>query len=88
MGIPDPDWLAERISAQTLGEWEAFEQSFGPLLVHERVDLAGALIASVLSGKPVEDFIPRWGGSEEPTPDPLGFIEGLAQRLGKEVRKT
>lgn len=88
MGIPDPDWLAERISAATLGEWDAFERSFGPILLHERIDVAGALVAAVLSGKPIEDVMPRWDAAEEAPEAGVSFIEGLAAQLGKEVRRT
>lgn len=44
----------------------AFEQTFGPLTIHERVDHAGAVAAwasaSAMSENRMrlEDFIPRW----------------------------
>jgi hypothetical protein len=54
------------MSAREVVEWSVFEQSFGPLTIHERVDHAGAVgawvTASVNSDKRLrlEDFIPRW----------------------------
>jgi hypothetical protein len=69
-----------------LGEWEAFERSYGPILVHERIDLMGALIASVMTGNPIEDLLPRWGQQEPEVP--VSFLEGLASRIGKEVQRT
>jgi hypothetical protein len=50
-----------------VAKWAAFERVWGPLLIHERIDYAGALnayvSASVWGGRRyrLEDFLPRWG---------------------------
>lgn len=72
-----------------LGEWAAFERSFGPILVHERIDAAGATICAVLanllsSGKRYSpaDFLPNWSGerAKEQSPEEMtAFIEALAR---------
>lgn len=46
-------------------EWAVFEEDFGPLTLHERIDGAAAMIAYALhvsaGGKgDLKDFIPRW----------------------------
>jgi hypothetical protein len=47
--------------ATELVEWEAFEDEFGPLLVHERIDWAVAfLVAQRAGSENVKDFLPQW----------------------------
>lgn len=64
LGIPAHE-LADRITAQELLEWQAFERLFGPLTVQERVDVAGglaswgALTAAGAKVNPME-LIPNW----------------------------
>lgn len=46
-------------------EWETFEEEFGPLTLHERIDAGIALLLhqqALLHGMKgdVEDFLPRW----------------------------
>jgi hypothetical protein len=54
--------LAERLTAAQVREWEHFEQRYGPLLVHERIDIGfGSLMQMTSqSGKPLSDFMPTW----------------------------
>jgi hypothetical protein len=43
-------------------EWTAYEQVFGSILVHERVDVGLAKVAYMLSDgkKKFRDFMPEW----------------------------
>jgi hypothetical protein len=54
--------LADRLSAAQVQEWEYFEQRYGPLLVHERIDIGfGSLMQMTSrSGKPLSEFMPTW----------------------------
>lgn len=54
--------LADRLDARELIEWEAFERVNGPILIHERLDVAAARISFMLSnGKAsAESFLPEW----------------------------
>lgn len=53
------------MSAEEFGDWIAFEAVFGPIVVHERIDAAGAAIASAvarIAGAEVSvaEFLPNW----------------------------
>ena len=55
--------LAERMSARELAEWAAFERVCGPVLIHERIDVAAAhIMASIFGQHPraAEAFMPSW----------------------------
>jgi hypothetical protein len=49
-----------------LTDWTAFEQVNGPLLVHERIDIGFALIATLMANawskrkRKFADFLPPW----------------------------
>jgi hypothetical protein len=47
------------LSAAQVREWEYFEERYGPLLVHERIDIGfGSLMQMTSqSGKPLADFM-------------------------------
>jgi len=71
LGIP-PTELAEHLSGHDLAEWAAFERLHGPLLVHERIDVAAAMVCAVMAnvmggGKRFEprDFLPKWGAEPQ-----------------------
>lgn len=55
------------MSSGELTEWAAYEQAYGPLLVHDRVDIGFAQVCTVLAhllGKKsrhtIKDFLPAW----------------------------
>jgi hypothetical protein len=53
------------LSAAQVDEWDAFERRYGPVLVHERIDIGLASIAQMLAAtagtnKPLQDFLPTW----------------------------
>jgi hypothetical protein len=53
------------MSARELAEWSLFEEGFGPLTLHERLDALAAQICYIIhasaGGKGrLEDFIPQW----------------------------
>lgn len=49
------------MSARELMEWSVFEETFGPLTLHERMDGAAAIIAFAHTGQGnVSDYMPRW----------------------------
>jgi hypothetical protein len=57
--------LAERLSAAQVDEWDWFERRYGPVLVHERIDIGLASIAQLIAAtagaeKPLKDFLPTW----------------------------
>jgi hypothetical protein len=65
LGIP-PNELELRIPYRQLAEWAAFERVEGPILLHQRLDFAGALISFVVARTAgakrarLEDFVPKW----------------------------
>lgn len=68
---------------QEMNRWAKFEQSFGPLTIHERIDNAAALICFVLNrslgGKAnLDDFRPRYRAREKV--DLFEFLKGEANR--------
>jgi hypothetical protein len=60
--------LGEEMTAGELTEWAAFEQTFGSILPHERIDAGVAQISFILAqafSKPgrrwrIRDFMPQW----------------------------
>lgn len=75
------------MSALELSEWAGFERVFGPILIHERIDAAAALIAAVVAnasggkrrGKPfqLKDFLPEWDRGarrQQQSPEELRLI--------------
>ena len=70
LGIPIRE-LQQRVSGREFAEWLAFERLYGPIDPGRRMDLAAALVASVLANihrdpkrrrQPytVEDFLPQY----------------------------
>jgi hypothetical protein len=60
--------VVEEMSAGELMEWQAFEQTFGSLLIHERIDAGLAQVSLILakafsdkgSRYSMRDFMPKW----------------------------
>lgn len=60
--------VGERMTAGELMEWNAYEQTYGSLLIHERIDSGFAMVAMILakafssngSRYQMRDFMPRW----------------------------
>ena len=60
--------LGERMTAGELTEWGAYEQVFGSLLIHERIDAGFAQVSYILAKAfgnkdrhfEVGDFMPPW----------------------------
>jgi hypothetical protein len=49
------------MSVRELIEWESFEEEHGPLLLHQRIDWAVAILSAQRAGSErVADFLPRW----------------------------
>jgi len=70
------------MTTRELMRWAAFERVHGPILVHERVDTAGAIVASTVAklgetNASPADFLPRWD-SEGAGGDPFAAFEALA----------
>jgi hypothetical protein len=79
------------VSAYELAAWDAFEEVSGPLLVHERVDFAGALISTLLAninapqGRrfDVADFLPHWDQpvvKQQDTDDMIAFMRTFVRK--------
>lgn len=67
-----PSELERRMTGADLAEWEAFERAFGPIVPGERIDLAQAMLSSVIARShgakgdlTPEKFLPVW---QEPPP--------------------
>lgn len=70
------------MSARELLEWTAYEQVYGSLLIHERIDFGLALVAYMQSdGKgELRDFMPPWWQeltAEEERAKGLAWLKGL-----------
>jgi hypothetical protein len=69
--------LTQRLSGEELGDWATFERLHGPILIHERIDAAGGLIAATIAsvfskrGYAPTDFIPKWDAKPKPERDTL-----------------
>jgi hypothetical protein len=68
-----------------LARWARFEASFGPLTIQERLDVLFAATLARGTGKPVKDFLPQWGDSQDPTDLIVARLEGMAKRKPKEA---
>jgi hypothetical protein len=68
-------------------EWEYFEQRYGPLLVHERIDIGfGSLLQMTSqSGKPLADFMPTWWSWVFEKNDEYDEYEGQPDEAGKMI---
>lgn len=79
------------MTGQDLAEWAAYEQSFGPIVVHERIDAAQAMASSVNArlARAKGDlravkFLPQWEGPEPQTADEM--VEALRRMARKKNR--
>ena len=81
--------MSHRISARELSEWAAFEKIYGPILIHERVDIAGALVAAILANinskrkYEISDFLPKWTGATrkaQTADEVMALLMGLVER--------
>jgi hypothetical protein len=60
--------IGEQMSAGELMEWTAYEQTFGSLLIHERIDAGFAQVSLILAQAfgdghkrwSMRDFMPPW----------------------------
>jgi hypothetical protein len=78
------------MSMPELIEWGTFEEDFGPLTLHERIDAAVAILAhqqAVYHGTdahtPVTEFQPRWqteAQAEEEGPHIVDWLSAMARR--------
>jgi hypothetical protein len=80
------------MTGHDLAEWAAFEQSFGPIVPHERIDAAQAMASSVNArvhrargDLRAEKFLPQWGGPEPQTADEM--VEALRRMARQQKRK-
>lgn len=63
-----------------LGEWQAFEQHYGPLLIHERVDYGLAVVAATTSGGG-RIVLPPWYDEQEDVESDDSLIAAM-ERFG------
>jgi hypothetical protein len=74
------------MSAWDEAEWATFEEAFGPLTLHERIDAAAAHIAYAVhasaGGKlPPEQFVIRWGKPKRWTDDQIvSWLDAMAKK--------
>ena len=73
------------MTSAELTEWAAYEQVAGPIVVHERVDVAAAIIGTLIARlggdkrtRP-EDLIPKWGTASSPA-DGWSALERMARK--------
>jgi len=77
------------MSAREFTEWAAFERVCGPVLIHERVDIAAAhIMASTLGGAPA-DFMPSWSAGppkerpQQSAEEMIGVVRSVQRKKGK-----
>ncbi len=59
-------------------EWSAFERVFGPIVLHERIEVSNAFVAMTIAAAnggrdlKLEQFVPLWDGEPQgQTPDDI-----------------
>lgn len=71
-----------------LVEWQEFEKQNGPILLHERIDAAAALVALTVNrsaeGKAVPDaeladFLPDWSSASAPQVAAQDFLHAVSR---------
>lgn len=74
------------MTAGELMEWQAYEQTFGSLLIHERIDMGFAQVSLILAKSlgsakkaTMRDFMPKW--FQDLTADEE-LARGMAQLAG------
>jgi hypothetical protein len=81
------------MSARELIEWAAFERVNGPILAHDRIDVAAAHICSALASAlraqwiEPDAFMPRWDDDVPERPrqsveDMIGAVRSLQRKKG------
>ena len=82
------------MTGHDLAEWEAFERSFGPIVMHERIDAAQAMASSVNArvhrargDLRAQKFLPQWEGArrQEQTADEM--VEALRRMARKKPKR-
>jgi hypothetical protein len=80
------------MTGHDLAEWAAFEQSFGPIVPHERIDAAQAMASSVVArvhrakgDLRATKFLPQWGGPAAQSADEM--VEALRRMARKNKAK-
>ena len=80
------------MTGHDLAEWEAFERSFGPIVLHERIDASQAMASSVVARSHgakgdlrAQKFLPQWEGGEPQTADEM--VETLRRMARKNRAK-
>lgn len=76
-------------------EWSAFEAVAGPILLHERIEVSNAFVAMTIAGMlgdgsaklTLEDFMPRWDGSEPEGQSPDDIVRVLRELEAKTKKK-
>jgi hypothetical protein len=83
--------VGETMSAGELMEWGAYEQTFGSLLVHERIDAGFAQVSLILANAfskrkfRFRDFMPQWFRDLTQEQELERGI-GILKALGREAR--
>ncbi len=74
------------MSSAELTEWAAYEQVAGPIIVHEHIDVAAAIIGTLIARlggdkrtRP-EDLIPKWGRTKSSLADGWAALERMARK--------
>ena len=75
------------MTAAELTDWTAYEAVYGPIIVHEHIDLAGALIGTLIARlggdkrTQVKDLMPKWDrGPRRGLEDAWGVFEAIAKK--------
>lgn len=84
------------VPAADIAEWVAFEREFGPITVHERIDVAAAIIASAVAATvprkrgarvpSLSDFLPKWGVHDDAPRQSPEDIMSIASLLVNRAR--
>ncbi len=77
--------LEGRLTMREVVHWGKFQEEFGPLTLHERIDAVGAMIASTVAasaGAEVEpsDFLIDW--KERPAPSAVDWLSATSRKAG------
>ena len=76
--------VAEQMTMRDLMEWHAYERVYGPILVHERLDVGLAQIGLIMAklwgkGNPKpRDFLPVWYRRPDDGSELGAMLAGLA----------
>ena len=91
MALGLPASSVGRLPARELTGWAAFERVFGPITLHERLDvLVGMMIHANVSlwakqRYSVEEFVPKWDGQAVKSPEELFMkMQRIAESYGND----